>query len=167
MEAQRRLRFKEKPNRKVSDLVWVQKTIDLWPRERPKLTAAQAKGKAYEKKVAKLVEELAEELSNTREILHNPWFKFRDRHGVAHAQPDYLLVAHDQVYVFEVKLTQRPQAIAQLQDLYGPLAMLYFKRPVVLLAVYKNFRHMNEVHLIKHLSEAKANGRVYTIHWLG
>ena len=167
MEAQRRLRFKEKPNRKVSDLLWVKKTIDMRQGERPRLTAAQAKGRAYERKVAGLVAELATELQSVRETLHNPWFKFRDRFGTAHAQPDYLLLADGIVYIFEVKLTQRAQAIAQLQDLYGPLVSLYFKRPVALIAVYKNFRHMQGVTLIKSLNEARANGRVYTIHWLG
>ncbi len=111
------------------------------------------------------MEELAPE--NNLEILHNPWFGYQDDHGLGYAQPDYLLRIPGRIYIFECKLTQNLQAVAQLKGLYAPLVNQYYKQPIVLIQIFKYINNMNELSFITELKEAKPNGRVYTIHWLG
>ena len=122
-------------------------------------------GKAYEKKVEALVEELKPK--DVVEVLHNPWFGYRDDHGLGYAQPDYIIRTPGRIYILECKLSQNLQAIAQLKLLYLPLIRQYYKQPIVLIQVFKYINSLSGLLLIHTLEEAKPNERIYTIHWLG
>lgn len=155
---------RQKEVRKIDELSWVKMLEQVhmpWPRA-TKLTLAQKKGNAYEKKVLKLIESLLP----GQNILHGVWYQFEDRQGRGLAQPDYTVKTRKCVYVFEVKLTHTRHATHQLQDLYGPLVSMYYKLPATLVEVCKNLTPDKEIHLIRDISHASANGRVSTIHWL-
>ena len=163
LESSRLLSQRVKEVRKIIDLQWVRQLTEAdapWPTHRS-YTAAQRKGRAYEKKAADLVEELLP----GHTVLRGVWFQYVDRHGGGIAQPDYVVSSRKCVYVFEVKLTHTQQAFRQLQDLYEPLVRGYFRRPVTLIEICKTLTPDKNLRLIKDLSEASANGRVYTIHW--
>ncbi len=150
--------------RQIDSLVSVRLSENPWQDiKRPKLTGARAKGKGYERKALALVEELA---PASARILHNPWFEFKDRYGRGAAQPDYLLILPELIYIFEIKLTQNLQATAQLRGLYAPLVKGYYKKPVALIEVFKHITNRKDLVQVSDLSEVKPNEKVYSMHWL-
>lgn len=74
-------------------------------------------GKAYENKVAKYLDAM------WKDVLHEPWFEYRDVAGVGVCCPDILIVPDDrhQLLLAEVKLTATPQAELELCTLYQPV----------------------------------------------
>lgn len=152
-----------KPQRQIDELIWVRRLDEVkapWKTDR-KLSNAQKKGLAYERKVRKLIDELIPDA----QVLYGVWFQFKDKNGTGIAQPDYVVKQRSSVIIFEVKLTHTKQAELQLKGLYGPLVSTYFKLPPVLVEVCKNLTPDKNIFLVPNLSEARANGRIHTIHW--
>jgi hypothetical protein len=103
-------------------------TASPWGRSRA--TGARAKGKAFEKSIAKLLPQAA----------HGRWFSFRDAYGPGYCQPDLILFFPQGMVLLECKLTDCVDAQAQMRKLYVPvLEYCYGKRPVCV-EVMKNLR---------------------------
>lgn len=62
--------------------------------------------------------------------LRREWIRFTDANGDGWAEPDGFLLLDHEVVVFEIKLTGCRYAVQQLRDLYAPLLLRLFERPV-------------------------------------
>jgi hypothetical protein len=100
-------------------------------------TTAQAKGLAYERKVAKAVAALVPEGTQVR---HGPWIEYVARSGrKRYAQPDLVLELPDRIVLVEVKLTHRLDISSKIRRFYRRLLrMLYPDREVYCAQVYRN-----------------------------
>ncbi len=87
----------------------------------------KADGRRYENLVGKKLLSPLTKIYQGMELRHGVWFEFVDGHGRGHCEVDYLLLTPTSVYVFEVKLTQTPRGLSQLQDLYLPVTRKVFR----------------------------------------
>ena len=119
--------------RTLRDLRWVQFMDNPHATPRP-LSKAQQEGLRYEAANARYLQRLFRgNVENSR------WIHFEDGdQGLGWAQPDHFVLATDKVVIFESKLTQTVQGDVQLKKKYGPLLEFYFKRPCVLVQVFRN-----------------------------
>lgn len=100
----------------------------------------KAKGKTFEKQVGRELKKLIKEEIIDGELFSNRWLTFQDRNGHGFAQPDHFVVMKDYVLLVEAKLTEAIDANIQLNELYGPLLGFIYRRPILLLAAFKNPR---------------------------
>ena len=104
-------------------------------------TTAQAKGIAYERKVAAAISGMFTEggvaATNVR---IGPWIEYTARSGrPRYAQPDVVIEFPDRVVLVEVKLTHRPDIDTKLHRFYRRLArMLYPETKVMCAQVFRN-----------------------------
>lgn len=100
-------------------------------------TTAQAKGIAYERKVAKAVKLMA---SEGTQVLHGPWVEYVAKGGRArYAQPDLVLEFPDRIVLVEVKLTHRLDINSKIKRFYRRLLrMIYPEKEVYCVQVYRN-----------------------------
>jgi hypothetical protein len=85
-----------------------------------KLDSAQKAGLAYERKVARYLQDL---LGEDR-VLHGPWFKYVDHYGNGWCSPDIIILPDegDLLVVGECKLSWQKNAEGKLKNLYVPAA---------------------------------------------
>lgn len=135
-----------------------------------RLTPIQRQGKLYEKKFQQFVQRHTRRTlcayQNTT-LLSNPWIQFRDRRGMGWASPDLVLVAKDQVLVFECKRTRVLEAELALCNLYGPLVQRIWNQPTVLISVFNNFDlgHPGDALLVKDLDECLNSSSPFLLEW--
>lgn len=124
--------------REVEGLTWATTCGAPAHAKRNKYNRVQKKGISYENKVGKYLESM-EGAGRLRPytLVRNQWFHFRDLNGKGYAQIDFLLVSGNEVFILESKLTQTNFAVGQLRELYYPLVLYCYKRPVRLVQVCK------------------------------
>ena len=83
------------------------------------LTAAQAAGRRFEKKVARAVCRAAARAGFA--AFCGQWIAFEDAEGYGMAQPDIFLRDGARIVLIEAKLTQTDRAWDQMEKLYAPL----------------------------------------------
>lgn len=146
--------------RQIRGLKWVQRVAPPpWAHtDRPK--GAKAAGLRYEKALAEAIPWAK----------HAPWFKFCDAGGVGWANPDFLWVRQAEIFVFEAKLTDCPEAYDEIATLYAPILAFWGQKPVRGVVVCKNLTpKTDKMGLTGDLSTALAMARrsISTLHWLG
>ena len=134
-----------------------------WGGKSPKLKGCRAKGKTYERTVARL---LARSLDSSAELFYNQWIAFTDSTGSHYCQPDLYIVLPSYVLLLEVKLTQTESAEGQMSELYKPVLEALYSRPVVMVQICKNLRYPPRAE-ISALHQACSSTRFYTYHCLG
>lgn len=103
------------------------------------------------------------------EVRSSVWFEFLDANGRGVCEADYIIICPDRVVVVEVKLTQTPRGISQLQHLYLPCARYVFSQvPVQGVMVCKTLYEKPSM-LVDSFSEVLAADptTIPTWHWLG
>lgn len=104
-------------SRKIRGLRWAREAENPWPRGRH--TQAQLSGLRYEAAVCKALG------------LHRQrWFEFEDRAGHGFCSPDGLRGLAGRLLVVECKLTDCPEARAQVEGLYRPVLEAVYGREV-------------------------------------
>lgn len=100
------------------------------PKSKPK--GAKAAGVRYEK-------ELAAALPRAT---HGQWFRYFDLNGPGHCQVDLLIEGRKRIVLIECKLTDVETGIAQLRELYFPIAEKVWpdKKPLGIVAA----RHLSK-----------------------
>ena len=129
------------------------------PRQYPPPAGAQQRaGLAYERRVAAA-------LPLARRGI---WYGFEDEAGYGICSPDLVWVLGAEVVVFECKLTDRPEAKAQLLGLYLPVAAAVHCRSVRGVVVVKHTTRESTL-VVSTLEEALAipAAALPTLHWLG
>jgi hypothetical protein len=96
------------------------------------LNTAQRRGIAFERAVGKT---LARGFDSKR-VIAGPWLEFEDRTGYSYCQPDFVVLADDYTNVVECKYSYTDRAADELNTLYGPLAELYWEKPVRLISAF-------------------------------
>ena len=100
------------------------------------LTGSRAQGKAYERKIAKM---LSAKLPG--KVFYNRWIKYIDSSGIRFCQPDIWIELPNSLLLLEIKLTQTSRADGQMRELYVPvLSWLYPKKKIYCIQVCKNLR---------------------------
>lgn len=122
--------------RVINDLKWVEAATPPPFATRSKLKGMAAKGKAYERKVCKMLTRAVLDGRLSGELWLGPWFKFEDATGPGMAQPDALLVTEERIIIFEAKLKQTSAAEPQIR-LYGALAERLLGKPWVGVQIYR------------------------------
>ena len=89
-----------------------------WP-SRPKLKGSKARGLRYERKFGRELRRRC--LREGDDLRPGQWFKFVDENGPGYAQSDVLFLRGHCLFIFECKLTYRPEGWDQLNFLYSPL----------------------------------------------
>jgi len=151
--------------REIRELSWA-RFLDSPPsKHRRSKTPDWAKtGLAYEKRVGR---ELRTLLGPEQVLLSGKWIAFCDAHGRGLAQPDFLVVEPQRVFVFEVKLSHSLDARVQLQKLYGPLAASLFpERACALVEVVKLMRGVEPARMIYEPFEALCDGELSLWHFI-
>ena len=140
--------------RRVVGLQWAEVTECPWPKSRPRGTKAQ--GLTYERKVG----------AKLPDAIHNPWFRFKDKLGLAYCSPDYILWENGYPMVLECKLTDWRGAWDQLTGLYLPVMQWIYDKPAVPIVIVKYASP--GVRLVGSLAEAKALAPFQpALHWIG
>lgn len=130
------------------------------PKARPK--GAKAAGLRYEKALAAAIPRAD----------HGQWFEFRDLNGPGHCQMDLVIEGAKRIVIIECKLTEVEQGMAQLRDLYFPIAEMVWpdKKPLGIVAA----RHLSKCPDTK-LVESTLKGAILraetqkvipVLHWL-
>jgi hypothetical protein len=125
---------------------------------------AKAKGIRYEKAVRSWLTALFPD------AIHEQWFEFTDSSGYGICQTDHLVVFDHLVVVFESKLTQTHQAIAQVNLLYRPVVEKVWGRPSLGVQICKNLVVDPGPGLIRNprsIPTFKPSDRVWTLHYIG
>jgi hypothetical protein len=135
----------------------------------PRLRGVKAQGQRYEKLVGKkLLSPIARQTNH--ELRSSTWFEFVDGSGRGHCEVDYLLFTPTSIYVFEVKLTQTPRGLSQLQELYLPVVRKVFSLvPVYGVMICKTL-WTEPANLATSWEEVQAHvyqEELLTWHWLG
>lgn len=121
----------------------------------------RALGLAYERKLARA-------LPN---CLHNPWFLYEDAAGRGYCCVDVLASWRGAPVVLECKLTNVPEALTQLRELYLPVVSLAFRAPARGVIVVKHATHVRSagLPLCTSLEEALElpPEPIPALHWLG
>ena len=128
---------------------------------------AKLKGIRYERRVGRW---LAKQFSDRAELLLGPWIEFEDANGPGFAQPDFLVVESERIWIIEAKLTHVPEAILQLRNLYSPLcAEIYPGKTQLMVEVVRNLGiYVGQLRpfLIEDFSAAKLDD-ISIKHWMG
>ena len=99
-------------------------------------TGAKGRGLAYERKVKKLLLERFEELF---EVLLGPWVRSGNLSHWEYRQFDALLVEKRRVFLIEIKLRHKNDALTKLIEVYLPLVQkLYPRRKVIPVQICKS-----------------------------
>lgn len=125
----------------------------------------KANGLAYERKFIRHLQRFDLDW----ELHPHQWMDFYDENGRGLAQVDVFAVLQDKIILFECKLSENLSAHVQLRALYGPLLEYIYERPVVMVQVCKNLRHLNRRrHEVGGLADILASdgSRLLTWHWL-
>lgn len=128
------------PHRVVQELqsAWLTDECPSVAKGKQRLRGLKAKGKSFEKKVGRELKRLISPLEPPPELRSEQWIAYQDRNGPGWGQPDHYLVFPDRVLLIECKLTQRAQAIMQMRELYVPLLLHIYARPVTLIQACRN-----------------------------
>ena len=137
------------------------------PWKRPKnLKGSRGKGLTYQRRVER---ELKRRFSFcARDLFIGQWLAFLDGNGRGFAQPDAYLVGPHSIVVFEVKLTQHPNGLQQIHQLYRPLLGFIYEKPVTGILICRNLVTspgrwgISDPELV--LDDT--SGNTYTWHWL-
>ena len=133
---------------------------------------AIAAGYVYQKKLG---HELRRRLDSPQSSLHgrlflNQWLRFTDGSGPHLAQPDAFIAQEAEeetparIMLFEVKLSQTPEAVDQLRLLYRPLLERLYGLPVVMIQVFKNLRTQELMVTPEHITSSQPI--VWNWHWI-
>lgn len=93
----------------------------------------KALGLAYEKKVGKVLRRLFPE------VFSGTWFEFLDDRS-RWCQIDHFVVLPGQVLLVECKLSEKDSAWSQMRDLYTPVLLSLYHRPVTRVQATKFLR---------------------------
>lgn len=122
---------------------------------------AKAAGIRYEKALGKALGQMAQ---------HGPWFQFKDKNGLGHCQPDYLIELQSLVVILECKYTWTIAAYVQIEALYAPVVSFALGKPVIGLQVCK--RLIPEAQKYSKITGMLGNGLILansgsrvTLHW--
>ena len=100
-------------------------------------TAAQRKGIAYERKVARALRLLVDGVAVS--YRHGPWIEYEAQGRVRYGQPDIVVEFGDRVLVVECKLTHRLDINSKIKRFYRRLLrMIYPGKEVHCAQVYRN-----------------------------
>jgi hypothetical protein len=123
---------------------------------------AKAAGLRYEKALAAAIPRAE----------HGQWFEFKDLNGPGHCQMDLFIEGQKRIVIIECKLTNVEQGIAQLQELYFPIAQTVWpdKKPLGIVAA----RHLSktpdlslvETTLKGAIMRAETQKIIPILHWL-
>ena len=106
-----------------------------------KLKGARAKGKTFERTVARHLSRVMMYEHPEIAVIHNQWIEYIQENKVHYCQPDILLISPDKVIIIETKLTQSLCANDQLFYLYAPLIKrLYPDKKVFCIMLCKNVK---------------------------
>ena len=106
-----------------------------WIRKAP-TTGAKGRGLAYERKIKKL---LLEQFEDSFEVLLGSWTRSGSISHWDYRQFDALLVGKKRVYLIEIKLSHKSEALTKLLEVYLPLVQkLYRKRKVIPVQICKS-----------------------------
>jgi hypothetical protein len=142
------------------------------PPAKPK-KGAIAKGLAYERKLGRHLWDRAKRshgIFASGEILGGQWIEFTDRSGPGFAQPDYLVLFSETIFILEAKLTRVEEARTQLADLYKPLVeYIWPGRDTILVEVTKNLAFDDGVPIVNRPEQILVLPRseMYVWHWTG
>jgi hypothetical protein len=92
------------------------------------------------------------------------WIEFYDSNGHGNAQPDHYIEGENFILLVEVKLKQTIAAEGQMWELYAPLLVHIYHKPVVFVQAFKYWRFTTES--IRSPIEAKPN-RMNSWHYMG
>jgi hypothetical protein len=98
------------------------------------------------------------------------WIEFTDRSGPGFAQPDFLVIFPDTVFILEAKLTRTEEAHSQLVGLYAPLVgWIYPGRDLILIEATKNLAFDDGAPIINRPEQILILPRseMYVWHWTG
>lgn len=84
---------------------------------------------------------------------YSQWIEFTDAGGSGFACPDIFIVLENKILLFEVKLTQTPNAVAQMRQLYEPLLACIFNYPIIRCEIYRNAISSVETPYVKSLQD--------------
>ena len=99
-------------------------------------TGAKGRGLAYERKVKKL---LLEQFEDSFDILLGPWVRSGNISHWEYLQFDVLLVGKKLVFLIEIKLRHKNDALTKLIEVYLPLVQkLYPRRKVIPVQICKS-----------------------------
>lgn len=93
------------------------------------MTTYQRAGLRFENKFGRRLEKACAELGF--KFIPGPWITFEDGNGISCAQPDFLAISQEKVFIFECKLTQKSHGQFTLHTKYMPLAATIWKKPCV------------------------------------
>ena len=116
-------------------------------------------GVSYEKRLAKKIPKAK----------HGLWFEFCDAYGRGFCSPDLVLERTNAIIVIEAKLSNYPEAIAQLSGLYVPILSRVYGKPVLPLVALKYLNPNSPLdRVFGTLREAINCKHEYPIlHWIG
>lgn len=96
------------------------------------------------------------------------WFEYCDRNGRGFCQPDFIQLSHQGVLILECKLTDTPEALTQLTELYYPVVSEALGMAVRGIVVVKNLTNLSDrARVCGSLAEALARPGIPLLHWLG
>ena len=99
-------------------------------------TGAKGRGLTYERKIKKL---LLEQFEDSFEVLLGSWVRSGNLSYWEYRQFDALLVGKKRVYLIEIKLSHKSEALTKLLEVYLPLVQkLYRKRKVIPVQICKS-----------------------------
>lgn len=132
----------------------------------PKLKGSRAKGKIYERAIARRLKRLIDEGKIPAELRTNQWFSFEDANGFGYCQTDHYLLLPGFIVLIECKLTQSDQAEDQLDKLYRPILEKIYGVPVVCVHCFKNMRRhpANRIDEIEEIIFKPKRG-IWNLHW--
>lgn len=102
-------------------------------------------------------------------IRSDVWFGYADEAGTGFAEIDHLIFHRRGIIIVECKLTQTPNAEAQIKELYRPLVQMVFPGVLVQgVQICKNIWHEPALP-VNSLREVVASGSedIHTWHHLG
>lgn len=103
------------------------------------------------------------------ELRSSVWFEFFDANGRGVCEADHIIICPDRVVVVEVKLTQTPRGISQLEHLYLPCARAVFPGVIVQgVMICRTLYEVPEVEVKGWNDLMQLDGTtIPTWHWLG
>lgn len=103
---------------------------------------------------------------------HNPWFRYEGARRSGFCSPDVLSAEGGEAFIFECKLTNVVQALAQLQGLYFPVVSLALRAKPYGVIVSRHLTQTQglSIPIVADLREAlkiARGGQIPVLHWLG
>lgn len=147
-------------SRSVVDLLWAKSSQNPWPKLKRHPRGAKGLGLGYELALAKALPNAS----------HGLWFEFCDRNGRGFCSPDLIIEGKDEILAIECKLTNYPEAVMQLTNLYRPVLTAVYHRPVRGLVALKYLNPASPKHMIcPDLASAlrHAPDSCPILHWIG